>query len=154
MELVKLLGANSVRVLAQAASKKRLFHELGEMAAAAYGLNAATVVDSLQERETLGPTGVGHGIALPHARIHDLDRIVAVFIRLEKPLEYESVDRLPIDLVFGLFAPKNAGVEHLKALALISRTMRDAAVCAKLRANSDPDKIHAILTIARNPAAA
>ncbi len=116
--------------------------------------NAATIVDSLQERETLGPTGVGHGIALPHARIHDLDRIVAVFLRLEKPLEYESVDRLPVDLVFGLLAPTNAGVEHLKALALISRTMRDPATCTKLRANSDPDKIHAILTVARNPAAA
>lgn len=154
MELVDMLGPNSVRVLAQVATKKRLFHELGEMAAAAYGLNAATVVDSLQERETLGPTGVGHGIALPHARIQDLDRIVAVFVRLERPLDYESVDRQPVDLIFGLLAPKDAGVEHLKALALISRTMRDAATCAKLRANMDPAKIHAILTIARNPAAA
>jgi PTS system nitrogen regulatory IIA component len=154
MELVNLLGPNSVRVLAQVASKKRLFQELGDMAAAAYGLNAATVVDCLQERETLGPTGVGHGIALPHARIQDLDRIVAVFVRLEKPLDYESVDRQPVDLVFGLLAPKDAGVEHLKALALISRTMRDAATCTKLRANTDPAKIHAMLTIARNPAAA
>lgn len=154
MELVDLLGPTSVRVLAQVASKKRLFQELGEMAAAAYGLHAATVVDSLQERETLGPTGVGHGIALPHARIHDLNRIVAVFVRLEKPLDYESVDRQPVDLVFGLFAPKDAGVEHLKALALISRTMRDPATCAKLRVNADPATIHAILTVARNPAAA
>jgi PTS system nitrogen regulatory IIA component len=154
MELVNLLGPNSVRVLAQTASKKRLFHELGDLAASAYGLSGASVVNCLQERETLGPTGVGHGIALPHAKIEDLDRIVAVFIRLEKPLDYESVDRQPVDLIFGLFAPKDAGVEHLKALALISRTMRDLATCAKLRANADPDKIHAILTLTRNPAAA
>ena len=76
------------------------------MAAQAYGLNAAAAMDGLQERESLGPTGVGHGIALPHARLDDLDQIVAVFLRLEKPLDYDSVDRQPVDLVFGLFAPK------------------------------------------------
>jgi PTS system nitrogen regulatory IIA component len=82
-------------------------------------------IDGLQERETLGPTGVGHGIALPHARLEDLKGIVGIFMRLEKPLDYDSVDRQPVDLVFGLFAPKDSGVDHLKALALVSRTMRD-----------------------------
>lgn len=154
MELSKLLVPGAVRVLGQLTSKKRLFQELGEIAAQAYGLSAASAIDGLQERESLGPTGVGHGIALPHARLEDLDGIIGVFIRLEKPLDYDSVDRQPVDLVFGLFAPKDSGVDHLKALALVSRTMRDTGVCAKLRANSDPAKLHAILTEARTPQAA
>lgn len=154
MELSKLLIPGAVRVIGQLTGKKRLFQELGEMAAQAYGLNAAAATDGLQERESLGPTGVGHGIALPHARLDDIDRIVAVFLRMEKPLDYDSVDRQPVDLVFALFAPKDSGVEHLKALALVSRTMRDAGICAKLRANTDPDKLYAILTEARGTQAA
>ena len=154
MELAKLLIPAAVRVVGQLTSKKRLFQELGEIAAQAYGLSAATAIDGLQERESLGPTGVGHGIALPHARLQGLQKISGVFLRLEKPLDYDSVDRLPVDLVFALFAPKDSGVDHLKALALVSRTMRDASVCAKLRANSDPAKLHAILTETRAPQAA
>ncbi|MFN7225048.1 MAG: PTS sugar transporter subunit IIA [Paracoccaceae bacterium] len=154
MELTKLITPGAVRVVGQITSKKRLFQELGEMVAASYGLTAATAVDGLQERESLGPTGVGHGIALPHARLEDLDQIVGVFIRLEKPLDYDSVDRQPVDLIFALFAPKDSGVDHLKALALVSRTMRDQKVVAKLRANTDPAKLHAILTESRAPQAA
>jgi PTS system nitrogen regulatory IIA component len=154
MDLSKLLVPGAVRIVGQMTGKKRLFQELGEVAAQAYGLNAATAIDGLQERESLGPTGVGNGIALPHARLEGLERITGVFIRLEKPLEYESVDRQPVDLVFGLFAPKDSGVDHLKALALVSRTMRDAGICAKLRANTDPTKLYAILTEIRNPQAA
>ena len=154
MELSKLLTPGAVRVVGQLTSKKRLFQELGELAASAYGLSAATAIDGLQERESLGPTGVGHGIALPHARLEDLDRIIGVFIRVEKPLDYDSVDRQPVDLVFGLFAPKDSGVDHLKALALVSRTMRDQNIVSKLRANSDPAKLYAILTEARAPQAA
>lgn len=149
MELSKLLLPTAVRVVGQFTSKKRLFQELGEIAAQAYGLMAAVTIDGLQERETLGPTGVGHGVALPHARLEDLKSIVGVFLRLEKPLDYDSVDRQPVDLVFALFAPKDSGVDHLKALALVSRTMRDPGVVAKLRANSDPAKLHAILTESR-----
>jgi len=154
MELSKLLSANAVRIVSHSTSKKRLFHDIGEVAASAYGLNASVAIDGLQERESLGPTGVGHGIALPHARLQELDRIVAVFLRIEKPLDYDSVDRLPVDLVFALFAPKDSGVDHLKALALVSRTMRDSSTCTKLRANTDPAKLHAILTEARAPQAA
>jgi nitrogen PTS system EIIA component len=154
MELSRLLKPGAVRVLGHLTSKKRLFQELGEVAAQAYGLNASVAVDGLQERETLGPTGVGHGIALPHARLEDLSEIVGVFLRLEKAVDFDSVDRQPVDLVFALFAPKDSGVDHLKALALVSRTMRDPAVCAKLRANSDPAKLHAILTEARTSQAA
>jgi PTS system nitrogen regulatory IIA component len=154
MELSKLLIPGAVRVVGQLTSKKRLFQELGELAASAYGLTAATAIDGLQERESLGPTGVGHGIALPHARLEDIDHIIGVFIRVEKPLDYDSVDRQPVDLIFGLFAPKDSGVDHLKALALVSRTMRDQSVVSKLRANSDPAKLHAILTEAKAPQAA
>lgn len=135
MELSKLLKPGAVRVVGHLTSKKRLFQELGDVAAQAYGLNASVAVDGLQERESLGPTGVGHGIALPHARLEDLTGIVGIFLRLEKPLDFDSVDRQPVDLVFALFAPKDSGVDHLKALALVSRTMRDPAICAKLRAN-------------------
>lgn len=154
MDLSKLLTPAAVRVLGQMTSKKRLFQELGEVAAQAYGLVSATAIDGLQERESLGPTGVGNGIALPHARLVGLEKITGIFLRLEKPLDYESVDRLPVDLVFCLLAPKDSGVDHLKALALVSRTMRDAGICAKLRANSDPTKLYAILTEAKAPQAA
>lgn len=154
MDLSKLLVPAAVRIVTHMTSKKRLFQELGEVASQAYGLNAAVAIDGLQERESLGPTGVGNGIALPHARLQGLARITGIFIRLEKPLDYESVDRQPVDLIFGLFAPKDSGVDHLKALALVSRTMRDAGVCAKLRANSDPAKLYAILTEIKAPQAA
>ena len=154
MELSKLLKPGAVRVVGHLTSKKRLFQELGDGAAQAYGLNASVAVDGLQERESLGPTGVGHGIALPHARLEDLTGIVGIFLRLEKPLDFDSVDRQPVDLVFALFAPKDSGVDHLKALALVSRTMRDPAICAKLRANSDASKLHAILTEGRTNQAA
>lgn len=154
MDISTLLVPASVRVVGQFTSKKRLFQELGEIAAQAHGMQAALVVDGLQERESLGPTGVGHGIALPHARLEDLSRIAGVFVRLEKPLDYDSVDRQPVDLIFCLLAPKDSGVDHLKALALVSRTMRDQGVVSKLRANTDPAKLHAILTEAKAPQAA
>ncbi|GGE15646.1 PTS IIA-like nitrogen-regulatory protein PtsN [Gemmobacter megaterium] len=154
MDIAKILKPEAVRVLAGMTSKKRLFQDLGEVAAAVYGLTAGVAVDGLLERESLGPTGVGHGIALPHARLEGLDRIVGVFVRLEKPMDFDSVDRQPVDLIFTLFAPKDSGVEHLKALALISRTMRDANVCAKLRANGQAATLYAILTENRPQAAA
>lgn len=146
MELVDLLKPEAVRASSNIQSKKRLFLDLAEIAAAAYGIDEASTVDALQERESLGPTGVGHGVALPHARIDGITEVQGVFIRLDKPLDYGSVDRAPVDLVFALFAPRDAGVEHLKALALVSRTLRDPAVCAKLRANTEPDKLFAILS--------
>lgn len=146
MELSDILLPNAVSVIGQVTSKKRLFQQLGEIVANAYDLGASTAVEALQNRESLGPTGVGHGVALPHARISGLDRVVGAFLRVEKPLDFDAVDRQPVDLVFTLFAPLDSGVEHLKALALVARTMRDSAVCAKLRANSDPATLHALLT--------
>jgi len=146
MDLSKLLSPGAVRFMGQMPSKKRLFQELGEVAVATYGVSAAEVIDGLLERESLVSTGVGNGIALPHARLDGLDGMMGLFIRLERPLDYESVDRLPVDLVFSLITPKDSGVDHLKALALVSRTMRDPKTCAKLRANTDPGKLYAILT--------
>lgn len=146
MELASILKSDAVKSISSCTSKKRLFHDLGELAEASYGLNATSVIDALVDREGLGPTGVGQGIALPHARLAGVDRVVGLFLRLEKPLNFEAVDRQPVDLVFALIAPENAGVDHLKALALVSRTLRDSAVCAKLRANSDVNTLHTILT--------
>ncbi len=146
MELSNILTPGSVRVIGQVSSKKRLFQQLGEIIASSYGLDATAAVAALQSRESLGPTGVGHGVALPHARIAGLTGVVGAFLRVEKPLDFDAVDRQPVDLVFTLFAPLDSGVEHLKALALVSRTMRDGAVCTKLRANSDPATLHALLT--------
>jgi PTS system nitrogen regulatory IIA component len=154
MELSSLLQPNAVRVFSHVASKKRLFQDLADIAQAVYRLDASDIFDALQDRESLGPTGVGHGIALPHARMHGLDRVVGVFVRLERPLDFDSVDRQPVDLIFALLAPKDSGFEHLKALALVSRTMRQAAVCTKLRANTDPAALHAVLTESRPSQAA
>lgn len=153
MDLSAILKPEAVRVIGQLTSKKRLFQEIGELAGSVYGIESALAFDGLQERESLGATGVGHGIALPHARIETLDQIIGIFVRLERPMDFEAPDRQPVDLIFALFAPKEAGVDHLKALALVSRTMRDAGTCSKLRANTDPAKLHAVLTEARAQAA-
>lgn len=150
MDIATLLKPEAVRMLGHMTSKKRLFQELGDVAASVYGISAALAMEGLQEREALGPTGVGHGIALPHARLDGIERIMGVFVRLDRAMDFDSVDRQPVDLIFTLFAPKDSGVDHLKALALISRTMRDGATCAKLRANTSPVTLHAILTEPRN----
>lgn len=146
MQLADILGPDCVKVVGAATSKKRLFHDIGDMAEDVLGLSAPRVIEALLERESLGPTGVGQGVALPHARLPDLERVRGLFLRLEKPLDFESVDRQPVDLVFALFAPASAGVDHLKALALVSRRLRDAGLRAKLRANEDPATLHLILT--------
>lgn len=146
MNLASILKPEAVKVVSSASSKKRLLQDLGDLAFSAYGLSAPAAVEALLERESLGPTGVGQGVALPHARMPGLDAVVGAFLLLEKPIDFDSVDRQPVDLVFALFAPEDAGVEHLKALALVSRTLREASLCAKLRANSDPATLYAILT--------
>ena len=146
MELSELLKPEAIRVSTTCSSKKRLMHDVAELARHAYGIDGSTAVEALLERESLGPTGVGHGVALPHARISGLDSVVGCFMLLEKPIDFDSVDRQPVDVVFGLFAPEDAGVEHLKALARVSRLLRDAAVCTKLRANHDSATLYPILT--------
>ena len=145
MNVAKILRADAVKSVASISSKKRLFHELGDLAALAYDLNSTDVAAALQERESLGPTGVGHGVALPHARLTGLEEVCGLFVLVERPLDFEAVDRQPVDLIFALLAPEDAGVEHLKALAVVSRAMRDASLCGKLRANSDPATLHTLL---------
>lgn len=154
MQLSSILRPGAVKVVASASSKKRLLHDLGDLAEAALGIDSGQAVEALMERESLGPTGVGHGVALPHARIEGISEVMGVFMLLEKPVDFDSVDRQPVDLVFGLFAPEDAGVEHLKALALVSRTLREPSICAKLRANADAQTLHTILTEAQATQAA
>jgi PTS system nitrogen regulatory IIA component len=146
MQLSQILRPDGVKVLSSSPSKRRLFQDLADMAAACWGLEPPAVTEALLEREGLAPTGVGRGVALPHARLPGVDRVRGLFLRLEKPLDFDAVDRAPVDLVFCLLAPSAAGVEHLKALALVSRTLRDPSTCAKLRANTDPATLHTILT--------
>jgi PTS system nitrogen regulatory IIA component len=146
MELSSILSPEAVKVIASASSKKRLFQDIADVAQSAYGLDAQTTIEALLERESLGPTGVGHGVALPHARVPSLDKVVGVFIFLEKPLDFGAVDRQPVDIAFALFAPEEAGVEHLKALALVSRTLRESSFCTKLRSNPDAATLYTILT--------
>ncbi|MBS0125888.1 PTS sugar transporter subunit IIA [Thetidibacter halocola] len=154
MKFSDLLKPSAVKVLSATSSKKRLMHDVADLAEAAYGLSAPATVEALMERESLGPTGVGHGVALPHARLPDLQDVVGVFILLERPVDFDSVDRQPVDLVFALFAPEEAGVEHLKSLALVSRSLREPSLRSKLRANPDSTKLYTILTAAEADKAA
>ncbi len=145
MDVAKILKSDAVKCLSTVTSKKRLFQELGDMAASAYDLKSTDVASALLERESLGPTGVGQGVALPHARLPGLEKVCGLFIMIERPLEFEAVDKQPVDLIFALLAPEDAGVEHLKALAVVSRSMRNANLCTKLRANSDAVTLHTLL---------
>ena len=125
MELFDLLRPEAVRVMSKVSSKKRLIAALGDLAQSALGLDAGDTVAALQQRESLGPTGVGNGVALPHARLPGVERVMGSFILLETPVMFDAVDQLPVDIVFALFAPQNAGFEHLSALAKVSRLLRD-----------------------------
>lgn len=140
-----LLKPEGVKVVTSVTSKKRLLQEIGDLVQTAYSVHAGLVTEALMAREALGPTGVGHGVALPHARLDGIDHVMGVFVLLDKPIDFDAVDRQPVDVAFALFAPEEAGVEHLKALALVSRTLRDETVCSKLRANPDASTLYAIL---------
>ena len=145
MDVAKILKPEAVRCVASVSSKKRLFHELGDLASLAYDIRSTDVASALQERESLGPTGVGQGVALPHARMPGLEKVCGLFMMIERPLEFEAVDKQPVDLIFALLAPEDAGVEHLKALAVVSRSMRNVNLCGKLRANNDAATLHTLL---------
>ena len=146
MDFSSLLKPEAIRVFSSVSSKKRLMHDLAGVAELCYNTNYTHTVEALLEREALGPTGVGGGVALPHARLEELDRVVGAFVLLENPIEFEAIDKQPVDIIFSLFAPKSAGVEHLKALALVSRTLREQSIVSKLRSNPDPTTLHTILT--------
>ena len=146
MEFSNLLKPEAIRIFSSVSSKKRLLHDIAGIAEACYQTDYSQTVEALMERESLGPTGVGGGIALPHARLEQLDKVVGAFVLLENPIEFDAIDKQPVDIVFGLFAPKSAGVEHLKALALVSRTLREQSIVAKLRSNPKPSTLYTILT--------
>jgi PTS system nitrogen regulatory IIA component len=136
-------GAISLRV--KAADKRQALAVVAEIAARSFGLETGDILDALAEREQAGSTGVGYGVAVPHARIEGLSRMRAVFIRLEHPIDFDSVDDQPVDLIFALFAHPKAGSEHLRALARVSRLFRKADLREQLRKARTADALHALL---------
>jgi PTS system nitrogen regulatory IIA component len=129
----------------RAGNKKQILQELSRKAAEVTGKSEAAIFETLMERERLGSTGIGQGIAIPHGKMEGLDRVYAVFARLEKPVAFEAIDDQPVDLVFLLLAPVDAGADHLKALAKVSRLLRNGGVCDKIRGSSTADAIYALI---------
>lgn len=146
MELDTVLKPEGILPRMRASSKKQALQQLAEKAAAMTGIDEKRIFDTLMERERLGTTGVGHGIAIPHGKLTDLEAVSGLFARLDESVDFESVDDQPVDLIFLLLAPEGAGADHLKALARVSRLLRDKAVCDKLRGAENADAIYALLT--------
>jgi nitrogen PTS system EIIA component len=154
MDLFNLVSADCVFSKLKASSKKQALQDLANKAAAATGLESRAIFDKLLERERLGTTGVGQGIAIPHGKFAELDRVYGLFARLETPVDFESMDEQPVDLVFVLLAPEPSGADHLKALARVSRLFRNLPMCEKLRGAENADAIYALLTESAKPHAA
>ena len=147
MEMVELLVQDGVVANLKASSKKQALQELSQLAASLTGLHERMIFDVLLQREKLGTTGIGRGIAIPHGKMQELERLHGLFARLPKPIDFDAIDEQPVDLIFLLLAPESAGADHLKALARISRLLRDEAVCEKLRGADDPEALFALLTV-------
>ena len=145
MPLGELIGANHVIVGLRVADKTQLLQELARRASAALSLDQRIILDALQAREKLGSTGLGKGFALPHARLDGLSRFFALFVRLAKPIDFASIDGLPVDLVILLLTPANASNQHLATLAALSRPLRDATFVQRLRKAPDADALHRLL---------
>ncbi|MFM7346621.1 MAG: PTS IIA-like nitrogen regulatory protein PtsN [Tagaea sp.] len=145
MELVELLTPDGVVAASRASSKKQLLQDLARKAAEITGADERAIFDVVLERERLGSTGVGNGIAIPHGKLPGLKRLAGVFARLEKPVDFEAIDEQPVDLVFLLLAPEGAGADHLKALARVSRLLRDKRICEKLRGSDKAEAIYALI---------
>ena len=154
MEIEDLITPAGVIPKLRATGKKQALQELAKRAADVTGLHERAIFDVLLERERLGSTGVGNGIAIPHGKLAELQKLHGVFARLDSPIDFDSVDDQPVDLVFLLLAPEAAGADHLKALARVSRLLRDRTVCEKLRGANSADAIYALLTEARTSHAA
>ena len=152
MDIVDLLAPDAIIASLKAQSKKQLLQQLSEHAARLAHLPERRIFETLVERERLGSTGMGQGIAIPHGRMAGLPRITGFFARLETPVAYEAVDNQPVDLVFMLLAPESAGADHLKALARVSRLLRNQATCEKLRAANKPEVLYSLLTAPANGA--
>jgi PTS system nitrogen regulatory IIA component len=146
MPLSEILAPEAVIGSLRVNTKKQALQELSERAAKVSGLSAREIFDALLQRERLGSTGVGDGIAIPHGKMAKCGRIFGIFARLERPIDFEALDGLPVDLLFLLIAPENAGADHLKALALIARALRDPVRAAKLRKTRDPAALFSLLT--------
>jgi PTS system nitrogen regulatory IIA component len=146
IDMTDLLAPDRVLVGLRPGSKRHLLQELADAAAAVSGLPAKPILDSLIQREKLGTTGVGDGLAIPHAKVPGLPKLMGFFAKLARPVEFDSLDDKPVDIVFLLLAPEDAGAEHLKALARIARILRDPALCAKLRQMPDAARAYALLT--------
>ncbi len=145
MEITDILGRGGVVLSLKARSKRQILEELADRAAGATGLQAREVFDVLCERERLGTTGVGAGVAVPHGKLAGLDRLYACFARLDDPVDFDAVDDEPVDLVFLLLAPDAETADHLKVLGRISRVLRDRATCDRLRSAPNEDMIHELL---------
>ncbi len=146
MEIADLVSVDGVVANLKAGSKKQALQELAGRAARLTGLHERAIFHTLLERERLGTTGVGVGIAIPHGKLADLDRLHGLFARLAQPVDFEAIDDQPVDLIFLLLAPESAGADHLKALARVSRLLRDKTICEKLRGCDTADAIYALLT--------
>jgi PTS system nitrogen regulatory IIA component len=146
MEVTDLLDPSGVIPNLRVTSKRQALQELARRAATLTGEDEHKIFESLWEREQLGSTGIGNGTAVPHGRIPGLKRAITLFARLERPLDFDAIDSQPVDLIFLLLTPADAGADHLKALARISRLLRNRAMCAKLRGTESADAIYALLT--------
>ena len=146
MEIADLLPSRGIVSHLRAGTKRQALQEIARRAGAMTGIAERRIYDVLNERERLGSTGIGRGIAVPHGKLDELSSLCGLFARLEKPIPFEAIDDRPVDLIFMLLAPANASAEHLCALALVSRMLRDAAVCQKLRGTDNADALYALLT--------
>jgi PTS system nitrogen regulatory IIA component len=146
MEIADLITPDSVVANLRVTSKKQALQELARRAAHITGQPERAIFDVLLERERLGTTGVGHGVAIPHGKLNSLRRLYGLFAKLETPIDFDSIDDQPVDLIFLLLAPDTAGADHLKALAKVSRLLRDRSTCEKLRGAETPEAVYALLT--------
>ena len=146
MEINDILTPSAIIPALRVTSKKQALQELSKKAAELTDLPERTIFDVLIERERLGTTGVGNGIAIPHGKLNGLERLHCLFARLESTVDFDSVDEQPVDLICVLLAPESAGADHLKALARVSRLLRDRTTCEKLRGSDTADAIFALMT--------
>jgi PTS system nitrogen regulatory IIA component len=153
MPLIDFLAPKAVIPALKVNSKKQAIVELASRAAALTGQNERLIVEILQQREKLGSTGIGQGVAIPHAKLPKLDKLTGIFARLDRAIEFDSLDNQPVDLIFLLLAPEGAGADHLKALARIARLLRDPEVAQKLRESREAEALYAVLTVPSSAAA-
>jgi PTS system nitrogen regulatory IIA component len=147
MPLSDLVAPNAILPALKVNNKKQVLHELAARASALTGQNERTIFEILMQREKLGSTGIGNGVAIPHGKLPTLTRLFGLFARLDRPLDFEALDGQPVDLVFLLLAPEGAGADHLKALARVARLLREPAVAHKLRASHEAESLYAVLAM-------